>query len=93
MAKSKKFNVGDKVRLTGAFLRSTGQFTGDEPRKVWKVVFVRDGKYGSSDIVAVDEPREDLSYWTKEELDRNPELKFRHIAAGNLQLAGRPDYS
>lgn len=93
MAKAKSFKVGDKVRLTGKFLRSTGQFTGDEARRVWEVLAVDPGKYGSPDFITVNQPRADLSYWTAEELEADPMLKWRRIAAGNLQLSSRPDYT
>ncbi len=92
MAKSKKvFKVGDRVKLTPEFLKSTGQYTGGEAQKVWTVVHVNPGKRGLPDFISVDEKREDLSYWTKEELEADPILVYRLISASNLKLASRPD--
>lgn len=86
-AKTKQFAPGTKVRCTGAFLRNTGQYTGSDAHAVWKVLEQK------GEFVTVDEVREDLSYWTAEELAANPMLKYRRVHANNLMEVGKPDYS
>jgi len=49
------FVVGDQVRCRGAFLRSTGQHTGNDAHRIWTVLSI-DG-----DFVTVDE-RKDPGY-------------------------------
>ncbi len=88
-----KFKVGDKVRLTGKFLRSTGQFVGGDSRSRWEVLHVDEGKHGDPDMITVNQPKHDMSFWTAEEIAANPLLKWRRINAANLQLASKPDYS
>lgn len=91
MAKKKnEFKVGDKVQLTGAFLRSTGQIAGCDGRSVWTVKAVE--TYHDSQIVTVDEPAI-TDYFSAEELKADPSLAFRRINASNLKLVGKPDYS
>jgi len=83
--KAKTFNIGDRVRLTGAFLRSTGQIVGGEGQKRWTVMGI---KAVSPDfvIVRVDEDASDTEiYYTREELEAMPELRQRGINAANLQ--------
>ena len=75
--------VGTKVRLTGAFLRSTGQVAGGEGERRWTVmpcdcVLCRDG------FVAIDEPA-DQSYY--EDLPPEQRPRWRHVALGNLEIA------
>lgn len=90
--KTPTFKVGNKVKLTAKFLRSTGQYAGGEGGKRWTVLSVSNGSHPMSiSLVTVDEIREDLSYWTAEELAADPDLKYRRIAAGNLMLASKPD--
>ena len=73
MSKRRKtFAVGSRVRLTGAFLRSTGQYTGPEPQSVWTVQecscgLCRDGRFVATDETSYDGEGQ------------------RHIAAANLQ--------
>lgn len=85
--------VGDKVRLTGRFLRSTGQYTGEDAHRVWSVLSV-DARHGSC-FVVVDQEREpdQLKAWTPEELAAEPMLKWRRINAANLQHAADPDHT
>jgi hypothetical protein len=83
------FKVGDKVKLTIKFLRSTGQYVGGEGHKRWTVKAVGSGEHP---MVTVDESRADLGYWTKEELAADPMLQYRRIAACNLMLASKPDH-
>lgn len=85
--KKQAFQVGDKVRLTGKFLRSTGQYTSDEARKVWTITGI-DGSF-----VVTDEERSELSYWTAEELETDPTLRFRRIHSDHLIKVGKPDHS
>lgn len=87
------FKVGDRVRLTGKFLRSTGQYTGQDAHSKWTVVSIK------GDFIGVDEPKDDLSYWTPDEI-KQMEVTWqgktfvpRKINAHNLVLADKPDYS
>jgi len=81
------FAVGDVVQLTGKFLKSTGQTAGGEEPKKWKVLQVSTGDFP---VITVDEVRSDLGYWTAEELEADPMLKYRRIAAANLKRVGMP---
>jgi hypothetical protein len=63
---------GDRVRLTGAFLRSTGQHTGPEGLSRWRVVQCDCGLCRRGGFTAVDEQGE-----------HGP----RHIATANLERA------
>lgn len=76
---------GTKVRLSGKFLRSTGQIAGSEGSKIWTVLHV----VGS--FVVVDEPRACLEDYTKAELAADPWLKWRCIAEANLTVVGQLD--
>lgn len=68
----RKFAVGDRVRFTGAFLRCTGQYMGDEPRKVFVVQACPCTMCEGGGFVATDE----TSY------DGDGQ---RHIAVSNLE--------
>jgi hypothetical protein len=78
------FKVGDKVKLTAKFLRSTGQYMGGEGSRRWTV------KGLSGSFVVTDE---ELSsgYYSSEELAADPTLKYRRIHPNNLMLASAPD--
>jgi hypothetical protein len=67
--------AGTKVRLTSAFLRSTGQHTGDEPRKRWVVQACFCGMCITGRFVAVDEP------------SATEDGAVRHIAVAHLEPA------
>ena len=73
--------VGTKVRLTGAFLKFTGQQAGREGSKVFTV------KGGSGDFVIVDEEA-DTAWFTPDEMAADPSLKWRRINKANLQIVG-----
>ncbi len=83
---------GVKVRLSGKFLRSTGQTAGGEGSKVWTVQECPCAMCKARDFqaVAVNETKSDLSYWSDEELAAMPYLKVRHIAKCNLTIVGVP---
>ena len=75
-ANNMPIKVGDKVKLTGKFLRNTGQFTGSEGLSQWIVQacpcsLCEDGRY-----VAVNEP-------SASDPDRP-----RHFNARNLYKVG-----
>jgi hypothetical protein len=93
MAKSKRFIVGDRVRLTGAFLRSTGQIAGGEGQSTWTVQpcpcrLCADGRF-----VLTNQPRENDGMFTEAEIAAEPHLLYRHINAGNLVKVGAIDRS
>ena len=73
---------GARVRLTGIYLKNTGQQRGGEGASVWTVL-------GSSgrDFVVVNEPA-DTSYFTPAEMAADPSLKWRRINKANLQIVG-----
>lgn len=79
-----KLSVGDRVQLTGKFLRNTGQYTGREPASVWTITGFSNGDRWA----IVDEPT-DTSIYTADELASDPTLAFRRIAVGNLQRTNR----
>lgn len=71
--------VGDRVRLTGEFLRNTGQVTGGEGKSRWIV------KGFHRDWAIVDQPMSE-GWFTDEELAADPMLKWRRINVGNLEV-------
>lgn len=73
-----KINVGDTVRMTGKFLRNTGQQVGGEGKKRWTVKDIQ----GSFAVVDEDA---DTSYFTAEEMQKDPSLRWRRINVGNLE--------
>jgi hypothetical protein len=75
------FAVGDKVKLTGKFLRSTGQLTGSEGLSQWTIIALRD------EFAVVDQPV-GFDCWTPEEHAADPLLKWRRIHTGNLYRVG-----
>lgn len=88
-----KFKAGDRVRLTGAFLRSTGQFAGGEGQRKWSVLAV-DAKPWSVFVVTDEKKHKDeLAFFSAEELEKDPTLQYRRINAANLQHCGKPDHS
>lgn len=82
-----QFYPGDLVRLSALFLKSSGQVNAkgqmltDEAEKVFKVQAVE------GDFIVTDELRLDLDYWTPEELEAEPLLKFRRIHSSHLVRA------
>jgi hypothetical protein len=87
MKTTKRFAVGDKVRLTGDFLRSTGQFAGGDGMAVWTVQacpcsLCREGRF-----ILTDELRQDDGVFTSADIRREPHLQFRHVNAANVQKA------
>ena len=93
MARLQRFNVGDRVRLTGAFLRSTGQIAGGEGTSVWIVQACPCRGCADGRLVLTNEPRQGDGMFTPEEIAREPHLKYRHVASGNLNRVGVPDGS
>lgn len=75
------FVVGDRVRCSGRFLRSTGQHTGADAHRVWTVLGVEGA------FVVVDEERDT----PPDADDTRPLARFRRFHAGNLLLATAPD--
>lgn len=84
-AKKAPLAVGDKVKLTGLFLKNTGQTCGGEGGKVWTVVgFWSDGRQ-----CLVNEPHvcqtDPTGY---EDLAPEDRPQWRSIATGNLFRVG-----
>lgn len=67
------FNPGDTVRMTGEFLRNTGQVAGGEGQSRWTVVPCDCGLCKTGRFIATNEPSFDQP-------DRP-----RHINTGNLE--------
>jgi hypothetical protein len=84
------FEPGVRVRLSGKFLRDTGQAVGGEGSKVWTVLEVKQWSSGSV-FVTVDEPRQSLEDFTAAELAADPMLKWRKINAANCTIVGQLD--
>lgn len=75
------FKPGDTVRLTSAFLRSTGQQAGGEGQSGWTVRSVsKDGR-----VIVTDQKRQSMDDFTAEDISRQPDLIYRRILACNLE--------
>ena len=72
---------GDKVKLTGQFLRNTGQVVGGEAFRQWTVVECECPICEDGTCVALDEP----SHYDPD--------RPRHVLKVNLMLANKPDYT
>ena len=83
---TKKFPPGSRVRLTGKFLRSTGQFLGSEGVSRWTVQDCDCPACRRGDLVAVNQPhrcQEDPSGY--EDIPEDERPKWRHINVFNLE--------
>ena len=86
--------VGTKVRLTGIFLKNTGQRVGTAGLSTWLTVEVPDNKPGDSAVgvlIAVNEPhmcQEDPRGYEDIPVEERP--KWRRINAANLEIVGAP---
>lgn len=80
----KKFNIGDKVRCTSAFLRSTGQMTGQEAHSKWTVLAVRERASGPS-VLTIDEKRYSMEDFTADEVKADPSLVYRRVLSCNVE--------
>lgn len=79
-----KIQIGDKVKLTGKHLKSTGQRTGAAGLSTWIVTDIQ----GSFAVTNQELSPESLQLFTAEELTDDPTLKFRRIHVGNLYKVG-----
>ena len=87
----KHFEPGAKVRLTGIFLKNTGQRAGGEGLSKWTVRACDCGLCKGGRYSAVDAKYSALSCsWTAEELAADPRLEWRHILNANLEQIGKP---
>ncbi len=83
------FAIGDRVKLTGKFLRSTGQHSGGEGQSVWTITgFSNGGAWAITDEPAYSAA---AGYYSAEELAADPSLRFRRIAVANLFIVGQLD--
>ena len=80
---------GTRVRLTGIFLKNTGQHAGSEGQSVWQVT--------PCDCLACracgewEEPNSMPLVAVNEVIARDDEeVRWRHIAAYNLEVVGAP---
>lgn len=84
------FSPGAKVRLSGKFLKNTGQRVGGEGQSRWTVQecscsLGKDGRF-----VAVDQ--KSCTEFTLAELAEAPCIGLRHIANENLTICGQMDH-
>ena len=77
--------VGDKVKLTGKHLKSTGQQGGSAGLSTW-IVTALDGNFAVTNQES--SPELVAQLFTVEELASDPTLKFRRIHVGNLYKVG-----
>ena len=82
--------AGTKVRLTGIFLRNTGQRVGGEGPQRWLTVACDCPSCKSGDFVAVNEPHlcqtDPRGY---EDIPPEERPKWRHFNAANLEVDGK----
>lgn len=75
-----------RVRLRAEFLRSTGQYTGEEPFKRWTIQACACGLCSREQIVAVDDPHicqiDPRGY---EDIPEDKRPVFRHVNVANLE--------
>lgn len=85
-----KFEVGDKVKLSGVYLKSTGQERSSEGLKTWTITDIIGG-HGGVGFAVVDEPvsKSTLDFFTPDELAADPTLRFRRINLRNLVKLGQ----
>ncbi len=81
------FSVGTKVRLTGKFLRSTGQYTGGDANGKWLIVACDCALCKGGEHCAVNEPALDYGQW--DDIPKEERPRWRHFAAANLEAVGR----
>jgi ABC-type cobalamin transport system ATPase subunit len=84
----KSFHAGDVVRLTGDFLRSTGQIAGGEGQRRWIVVTCPHVPpcHANAMLTMVNEPKYNpLDSWTAGEIKAEPCLLNRKINTNNLE--------
>lgn len=80
-----KLQIGDRVKLTGKFLKNTGQRTGSAGLDTWTIV----GFWGDGDYAFVSEPHACQSDPTGyEDLAPEDRPKWRSIAVANLYKVG-----
>ncbi len=89
---ARDFKPGVRFKLSGRFLRSTGQIAGGEGQRTWTVRACEcrscaEGRFVCSDQAQTPEP----GWYTAEELAEHPELGWRHFAKDNLVIKGEAD--
>jgi len=84
--KRSQIAVGLRVRLTGAFLRSTGQYLGSEGISRWTIVECKCSLCALGDYCAVNEPHLCQSDPTGyEDIPEAERPKWRHFNVVNLE--------
>ncbi len=86
----REFTSGSIVKLTGNYLISTGQRTGGEGLKRWVAQFCSCPLCKTGRFIAVDEPS--TTEWTKEELESEPGIKYRHLNKETISIVGQIDH-
>lgn len=85
MTTKSKIQVGDKVKLTGKFLKSTGQFKGPAGLSTWVVTAITPNGWAVTNQAVSNAT---LESFAADELAADPSLKFRRIALANLYVVG-----
>lgn len=75
----RKLQPGDRIKLTGKFLRNTGQVVGGEGQSTWTVVACNCSLCQAGRFVATDEPSSFDS------------MERRHLATANVYRVGTLD--
>lgn len=87
-AGKRNIKKGDTVRMTGKFLRNTGQVASREGKKRWKVLRIDEHPSNRRGAMAVVDEKVEDDYFTAEELKADPSLKYRRILLVNLEKVG-----
>lgn len=80
---AKVIAVGDTVRFTRAYLRSTGQVSGKDANGRWLVREILRGEFAVTNEPGI------MGCYTPEEIAKEPHLRWRIINLGNLESVRR----
>ena len=94
----KKLQIGDRVKLTGEFLRNTGQYVGSEGLSEWVITECHCDLCDTGRFVATNQNAHTFELMHRSELDKSiresgsgRESHMRHFNAGNLYRVGTLD--
>jgi hypothetical protein len=95
---TKKLQVGDRVKLTGEFLRNTGQYVGSEGLSEWVITECHCDLCDTDRFVATNQNANTFELIHRAALDKairesgsGRESLMRHFHAGNLYRVGTLD--
>jgi hypothetical protein len=84
-------HTGDKVKLTGEFLRNTGQVTGEDGLSVWTVTACKCELCNTGRFVATDQNANTGMLATADHLAEADPATLRHLNVGNIYRLGTLD--